>query len=121
MTHCQVSSDTARYYAEQDRADAYQAEIERRAEAILDTGDIDQLLDAMTHQGRCAFQINLRVICGCRTSASSDRAAGEIRKLLNEAAARIAKVQYQEEMNARAEQLALERFYRHCERHGGAI
>ena len=121
MTYCQVSADTVRYYTDEDRRDAYQAEISRRAEALIDSGDLDALTGQMSALEADRFYKAIAVVCQCATRASRDFATLEIRHLLTQAATALAKRQYQQEMDAATEQLAMERFYRQCERHGVAI
>jgi hypothetical protein len=91
----------------------YNAEIERRACDIIDSGDLDAITAQMTPIDLERYRHNLRVIVACRMTGSSELAAKEIRSLIKAAAKKCARVQYYSEMQIESQRLALERFYSH--------
>ena len=115
---CPIASSLARYEAEYDRQQAYNDEISRRANELIDSGDLDALVDEMTALEADRFHKAIAVICQCNTKASREAATLEIRALLNAAATKLAKRQYQQEMDAAAEAIDVQRFYDRMERCG---
>lgn len=111
-----VITDTARNAYEQDQREAYTAEIARRVNALIESGDLDLIKNEMTSNENRTFNMNLRVFCNPTTDLSRALAATEVRKVLNTAAERIAIWQCQEEMSAAAEAQAIERYYAQIER-----
>lgn len=96
-----------------DCTETYREEINRRAATLIDEGDLDAITAVMTPTERTRYQADLCVICAGKTELSRDRARDEVRELLYAAARRAAAMRYQSEMHHRADQLALERYYRH--------
>lgn len=113
---CPIANSLARYEAEYDRQQAYLEEIARRADELIDSGDIDALVEVMTSLEADRFHKAIGVICKCNTTASREAAALEIRQLLNDAATRLAERKYKKEMDQAAEDNAMERHYRLMER-----
>ena len=94
----------------------YLAEISRRADELIESGDLDLIKNEMSTLENEQFNLNLRTFCYCETDESRDLAAIEIRQLINEAARRIAVFTYQMEMDSLAESAAMDRHYRAMER-----
>lgn len=108
-----------RYYGGNQRlAAAYAEEISNRANALIDSGDLDALVEAMAALEADRFHKAIGVICRCNTKVSREAATLEIRHLINVAATRLAERQYMQQMNVAAENLAIERLYRQVERCG---
>ncbi len=93
-------------------ADDYRAEIQTRADALIDEGDTDVIIEALDPLEWNRWHYNLRVICKAKTEGSRAKACDEIRALLNSGAFKAAERLYHAEMADRAKQIALERFYR---------
>jgi len=91
----------------------YNAEIERRATELIDSGDLDAITAHMPPVELERYRHNLRVIVACRLTGSRNLAINEIRSLINAAARQCARVQYYSEMQLAAQKCALERFYSH--------
>lgn len=115
---CPIASSLARYEAEYDRQQAYLEEIGRRADELIDSGDLDALVEQMTALDADRLYKAIGVICKSNTKVSRETATLEIRQLLNAAATKLAKRQYQQEMDAAAEAIAVQRFYDRMERCG---
>ena len=113
---CPIANSLAAYEAEYDRQQAYLAEISRRADELIDSGDLDALVDVMTALEADRFHKAIAVICQCNTNVSREAATLEIRQLLNMAATKLAERQYKREMDAAAEAVAVQRFYDRMER-----
>ena len=95
--------------------DDYVQEINRRADALIDDGDLDAIRDAFSPQEWNSWQINMRVICRGKAEKSRERATNEVRELIRSGAFKAAQSAYKAEMNDRAKQIALDRFYRNVE------
>lgn len=118
MNPCPVANSLARYESEYDSAQSYEDEIARRAAEIIDSGDLDAMIEQMTALEADRFHKSISVICQCATAQSREIASLEVRGLINASALRLAKKQYQEESDAAAESIAVERFYARMERCG---
>lgn len=118
MNTCPIANSLLRYEAEYNRQQEYLEEISRRAAALIDSGDLDALVDTMTALEANRFHKAIAVICQCNTQASREAATLEVRELLNRAAKELAERQYRDEMAAAAEELAVERYYQQMERCG---
>jgi len=94
----------------------YLAEINRRADALIDGGDLDVILAALNHQEWNAWQINLRVIVRGKVERSRQRATDEVREIIRAGAFKAAQQAYQAEMNESAKQAAIARHYHLMER-----
>lgn len=115
---CPIANSLASYEAEYDRQQAYIDEISRRANELIDSCDLDALVEQMTVLEADRFCKSIAVICHCNTKTSREAATLEIRHLLNMAATNLATKQYQQEMDAAADGIAVERFYARMERCG---
>jgi hypothetical protein len=96
-------------------ADEYRAVIQTMADALIDGGDTDVIIEALDPLEWNRWHYNLRVICKAKTESSRAKACDEIKSLLNSGAYKAAEKLYHAEMNDRAKQIALERFYRYAE------
>lgn len=116
MKTCPVMNDLARYQADYDHKQAYLDEIARRADDLIDSGDLDAIKEAMSAAELDSFTMNLRTFCRCSLDQSRDQAANEVRQILRSAAGRIAEAQFKKEMDQAAEENAMERHYLLMER-----
>ena len=94
---CPIANSLARYEADYDRQQAYLEEISRRADELIDSGDLDALIEVMTALEADRFHKSIGVICKCNTKVSRETATLEIRHLLNMAATKLAERQYKQE------------------------
>jgi hypothetical protein len=94
----------------------YIEEITGRANDLIYTGDLDLIVAEMSGLEWNNYHTNLRVLCRAKTDGSRNRAIAEIRVLINKAAYRVAERAYQTEMNNRAKQIALARYYTNASR-----
>jgi hypothetical protein len=94
----------------------YIEEITGRANDLIDTGDLDLIVAEMSGLEWNKYHTNMRVLCRAKTDGSRRKAVEELRELINKAAYRISERQYQQEMNNRAKQIALARYYTNASR-----
>ena len=112
---CPIANSLARYEAEYDSQQAYFDEIARRANALIDSGDLDALVDEMTALEADRFHKAIAVICQCDTQLSRDTATEEVRQLINAAASKLARRQYQQEIREVVGALAIAHHYARME------
>ena len=91
----------------------YNAEIERRAAELIDSGDLDAITAHMQPVEFESYRHALRVMIACKLTSSRNMAIDEIRDLIDTAAMRCARAQYYAECQQAAQKLALDRFYSH--------
>lgn len=94
MTFCPVANSVAAHLAELDRMDAYDMEIERRREAILDSLDIDTVRQYLTDGENLMLTIGFQEIIRPQSDRAAEKAAADVRKIIFEGATRQAKAEY---------------------------
>ena len=98
------------------QVNAYLAEVNRRADALIDDGDLDAIRAAFNPQEWNSWQINMRVICRGKAEKSRERAMNDVRELLRSGAFKAAQAAYRVEMADAAKQEAITRHYYMMER-----
>lgn len=111
-----VLADAARNDREQAQREAYTAEIDRRVNELIESGDLDIIKNEMTSAENDMLNAGLRTFCNVATDLSRDIARSEICAVLRTAAQRVAVWQVQAESELAAEAAALDRHYN---RNGG--
>jgi hypothetical protein len=91
-------------------------EITRRADALIDDGDLDAIREAFSAQEWNSWQINMRVICRGKADKSRERAMNEVRELIRAGAFKAAQEAYRKDMAEAAKQAAIARHYHMMER-----
>jgi len=94
----------------------YLEEITRRADVLIDGGDLDTIREAFSPQEWNSWQINMRVICRGKAEKSRQRAMNEVRELLRSGAFKAAQTAHRIEMAEAAKQDAITRHYHMMER-----
>ena len=99
-----------------NRAEAYAAEIQSRADALIDEGDLDTIRNAFDAHEWNSWIINIRVIVHGTSEKSRARAADDIRELVRSGAFKAAEAAYSAEMAESAKQAAIAQHHRILER-----
>lgn len=115
--HDPVISDTARYYAQLDRQDAYHDEIYRRACELQAERVDDVIAEIYEHDElKSEFLKAFGILIACKTEPSGKAARDDLCAVAHEAATRLAKYEYKLETQAAIESLAVDRYYAQMER-----